>query len=53
MSESTLYIITALVWLIGALASAISGNLLYAFFKVIIGGICLILSKMSEKEVKE
>lgn len=50
MKESTLYTFVALVWLIGAPITAIHGELLYALIKVIIGGIFLILAKISTKE---
>lgn len=50
MKESTLYTLVALVWLIGAPITAILGEPLYALIKVIIGGIFLILAKISEDE---
>lgn len=50
MKESTLYYFVAIVWLVGAPITAILGEPLYALIKVIIGGIFLILAKISEDE---
>lgn len=50
MKESTLYELIAIVWIVGALISAILGEPLYALIKIIIGGVFLILAKLSEDE---
>lgn len=50
MKESTLYYLIAVGWLISAPAQCILGEWLYAVLNIIVGGVFLILAKLSEDE---